>query len=64
MNDHGGRDLIGEARASYRLRGEAVRQSTSSATGNSPLALEATLASISAEVTQEAIERKQRSIKP
>ena len=53
----GGAVLTGEAQTTDLLRREAVRQASASGTGGSLPALEATLASISAEVTAEAIER-------
>ena len=51
--------LTGDAQTRDLLRREAARQVTDSGSsaGGSPPALEATLASISAEVTTEAIER-------
>ena len=60
----GGAVLTGEAQTNDLLRREAVRQASASGTGGSPPALEATLASISAEVTAEAIERLSRAPKP
>ncbi len=60
----GGAVLTGEAWADDLLRREAVRQASASGTGASPPALEATLASISAEVTAEAVERLSHAPKP
>lgn len=53
--------LAGEAQTRDLLRREAVRQASAAGTGGSPPAMEATLASISAEVTAEAVERRNRS---
>lgn len=53
--------LTGEAQTKDLLRREAARQASTAGTGGSAPAMEATLASISAEVTAEAIERRNRS---
>jgi len=47
-----------EARAAYAARSEAFRRAASPGKDASPQAIEATLASISEEVTAEAIERR------
>lgn len=60
MGNESNLGIAGEAETRLLLRREAVRRSASPGTGGSPSALEATLASISAEVTAEAIERKHR----
>jgi hypothetical protein len=54
----------GGAQANGLLRREAVHQASATGTGDSSPALEATLASISAEVTAEAVERLSRAPKP
>lgn len=57
MAEDKGRHLTGEAQTNYLLRREAARRASTPSTGSSPPAMEATLASISAEVTAEAVER-------
>jgi hypothetical protein len=59
MNNENRANRVSEARAAYAARREAFRQAAAPR-GNSasPQAVEATLASISEEVTAEAIERK------
>ena len=57
MEEDTGSDLTDETKMDGRLRREALRRATSAGTGGSLAALETTLASISAEVTSEAIER-------
>lgn len=52
--------LAGEAQTRDLLRREAVRQASTAGTGGSSPEMEATLASISAEVTAEAVERRNR----
>ncbi len=64
MSEENGPGLIGEAQSDYLLRREAVRRAAASNTGGSPPALEATLASISAEVTAEAVERLRHASGP
>lgn len=61
MDEGSGRGLTGEARTDHLLRREAARRASASGGGGSPPAVEATLASISAEVTAEAIERLERA---
>jgi hypothetical protein len=56
--------LSGEALNAYMLKREAQRHAATSQAGDSPMALDATLAQISAEMTQEALERLQRAAKP
>jgi hypothetical protein len=53
--------LTGEAQTSYLLRREAARKAAASGSSSSPLAVEATLASIAAEVTADALERYNRA---
>ena len=64
MDEGSGRGLTGEAQTDYLLRREAARRVSTSGTGGSPPAVEATLASISAEVTAEAVERLERAAMP
>ena len=56
--------LTGEAQTSYLLRREAAYRASASGSGSSPPAVEATLASISAEVMAEAVERLNRAAIP
>ena len=56
--------LTGEAQTSYLLRREAAYRASASGSGSSPPAVEATLASISAEVMAEAVERLNRAAMP
>jgi hypothetical protein len=51
-------DVAAEARAAYTVRSQMPRREGSKGNDGSPLALEATLASISEEVTAEASERR------
>lgn len=64
MDEASGRGLTGEAQTDYLLRREAARRASTSGTGGSPPAVEATLAGISAEVTAEAVERLERAAMP
>jgi hypothetical protein len=63
MADDSGSDRTGDANTSYLLHRKAIRRAAFPTTGSSPLALEATLASISAEVTTEAVQRRYRDAK-
>jgi hypothetical protein len=58
MDNDQGPPEAGEARTAQLLRQEAARRAASPGSGASPTALEATLASISDEVTAEAVERQ------
>ena len=63
MSENESQNLVGDtpaAQASELLRREAARVASNSSLRTSPPAVEATLASISAEVTAEALERLQR----
>ena len=64
MGKEVGPALTGDAQSDDLLRREAARQASTSSARRSPEALESTLASISAEVTAEAIERLNREAKP
>lgn len=64
MNRENDPELTGKSQTAYVLRREAVRRASISESENSPSALDATLARISAEVTEEAMERLSRSTKP
>jgi hypothetical protein len=64
VEEDNGSGLTGETKTDGRLRREALRRAGSAGTGTSPAALETTLASISAEVTTEAIERLRHNKKP
>ena len=64
MGEGSGRGLTGEAQTDHLLRREAARRASTAGTGGSPPAVEATLASISAEVTAEAAERLERAAMP
>jgi len=64
MGEEDGRSPTGEPQTSVLLQREAVRVASASRAGASPSAVEATLASISAEVTAEAIERLNRNAIP
>lgn len=65
MDDESRADQVREARAAYAARREAFRQAaTPPGKDGSPQALEATLASISEEVTADAIERRRDKGKP
>jgi len=64
MDDESRGDLIREARAAYAARREAFRRAASPGRDASPQAVEATLASISEEVTADAIERRRDKGKP
>lgn len=64
MDDKSGADQIIKARATYAARREAFRRAASSGRGTSSQAVEATLASISDEVTADAIERRRDKGKP
>jgi hypothetical protein len=65
MDDESRADTVREARAAYAARRAAFRP-TASPPGrdSSPQAVEATLASISEEVTADAIERRRDKRKP
>ena len=62
MDDERRADQVRKVRADYAARREAFRRAGSPPPGKdaSPLAVEATLASISEEVTAEAVERRRR----
>jgi hypothetical protein len=64
MDDESRTDQVREARAAYAARRAAFRRAASSGTDASPQAVEATLASISEEVTADAIERRRDKGKP
>lgn len=64
MDERSDRGLTGQAQTDHLLRHEAARRVSTSGTGGSPPAVEATLASISAEVTAEAVERLERAAMP
>jgi hypothetical protein len=65
MGDNDDRaNLVREARANYAARHEALRRAALPGKDGSPQAVEATLASISEEVTADAIERRRRGSKP
>jgi hypothetical protein len=63
MDKQDDRELIGEAQTNLLLRREALRRASASNANGSPQAVEATLASISAEVMEEAIARRNKSPK-
>jgi hypothetical protein len=58
MDDQSRTDQAGEATAAYAARHEAFHRTASPGRDTSPQAIEATLASISEEVTADAIERR------
>lgn len=58
MDDERGANRVKDARAAYAARRDAFRQAASRGPDASPQSVEATLASISEEVTAEAIERR------
>ena len=60
MDEKDGRELTGEARTNLLVRREALRRQSASNANGSPSAVEATLASISAEVMEEAIARRSK----
>jgi hypothetical protein len=60
MDEKDGRELTGEAQTNLLLRREALRRASASNANGSPTAVEATLASISAEVMEEAIARRSK----
>ena len=60
MDEKDGRELTGEARTILLLRREALRRQSASNANGSPPAMKATLASISAEVMEEAIARRSK----
>lgn len=64
MDDESRADQVREARAAYAARREAFRRAASPRRDASPQAVEATLASISEEVTADAIERRRDKGKP
>ena len=64
MGEENGRGRSGAGQTNYLLQREAVRLASASRTGGSPSAVEATLASISAEVTAEAMDRLNRTATP
>jgi hypothetical protein len=64
MDDESRADQVREDRAAYAARGEAFRRAASPGKDASPQAVEATLASISEEVTADAIERRRGMGKP
>ena len=61
MDERDGRELQEEARTALLLRREALRRQSAINANTSPPAIEATLASISAEVMEEAIARRSKS---
>ena len=61
MSQDAGPGLTGDAQSRELRRRESVRQDSASGARSSPPALESTLASISAEVTAEAVERLRRA---
>ncbi len=63
MDKRSGPDIVSEATRDYAARREEFRRAASRSAGESP-ALEATLATISEEVTAEAIERRQTRKRP
>ncbi len=64
MGEEGGRSPTGKAHTNSLLQREAAHRASVSRTGASPSAVEATLTSISAEVTAEAMERLNRCTSP
>ncbi len=64
MDDETCADQVRDARAAYAARREAFRRAASPGRDASPQAVEATLASISEEVTADAIERRRDKGKP
>jgi hypothetical protein len=64
MDDESRAAQVREARAAYAARREAFRRAASPGRDTSPQAVEATLASISEEVTADAIERRRDKGKP
>jgi hypothetical protein len=64
MDDESRADQVIQARAAYAARREAFRRAASPGRDTSPQAVEATLASISEEVTADAIERRRDKGKP
>jgi hypothetical protein len=64
MDNKSRTDPVSAARAAYAARREAFRQAASPGRDASPQAVEATLASISEEVTAEAIERRRAKNQP
>ena len=64
MDDESRADQVREARAAYAARREAFRRAASPGKDASPQAVEATLASISEEVTADAIKRRRDKGKP
>lgn len=63
MDDKSRADPVIQARAVYAARREAFRRAASPGRDTSPQAVEATLASISEEVTADAIERRRNKDK-
>ena len=64
MDDESRADQVREARAAYAARREAFRRAASPGKDASPQAVEATLASISEEVTADAIKQRRDKGKP
>jgi len=64
MDDESRADQVIQARAAYAARREAFRRAASPGRDTSPQAVEATLASISEEVTADAFERRRDKVKP
>lgn len=64
MDDESRADRVREARAAYAARREAFRRAASPGRDASLQAVEATLASITEEVTADAIERRRDKGKP
>ena len=64
MDDKSRADQVIEARAAYAARREAFRRAASPGRDTSPQGVEATLASISEEVTADAIGRRRDKGKP
>jgi hypothetical protein len=64
VDDERRADQVSEARAAYAARRAAFRRAASPERDSSPQAVEATLASISEEVTADAIERRRDKGKP
>lgn len=64
MGDESRADQVRAAKAAYAARREAFRRAASPGRDASPQAVEETLASISEEVTAEAIQRRRDKGKP
>ena len=64
MDDKSRANQTRETRVAYEAGRDAFRQSTSRGRDASPQSVEATLASISEEVTAEAVERRRDKDKP